>query len=744
MEHARNVVLAAVAPVLCLTLAGCFLIPEIPPTAGFSASPTAGEAPLTVQFTDESFQGTGQIDSWAWNFGDREKSTLRHVSHTYTQPGTYTVSLTVAGASGEDMATKKGLITVTTSPTAAFSATPTSGIVPVTVQYTDESVPAGEPIDAWRWNFGDGGTSDEASPSYIYENPGVYAVSLSVFAEHGDDTETQVALITATAPNDVLAISNSSYDFELNDTAWYFQVWNARADYMTEAVFNIATDRGWLSCYPETGSSTGLLDKEDITVTVDRAQLAQGRHKGTITIAGPGIVTRTVVIHVTAGQTGGWKLAEVIPRHASPHLVEFAFSILDEDGLALIAQPAQFEIECSEDGELLGTETAVHLSEADDKQLAAYLILDYTISMADTALNGDTDANGVSDAIDAMETAAKDIFIDALNPDARVGVYEFHRDGQEAQRVAELTTNKAHVKDRIDAIREGGVLDFPAESRCWDALHTVAQAFGEDPNPAERRAIVLLTDGFDQSSHHTQREAIALAWERGIAVYCIGVGAELDYAALNVLADQTGGVCYTSEKAAGLAQSFERVIDNLAGQYVLRWATLRRTEAPFVPAFSLALAGNTLRHRGIDAYVPADYDGDPLAGTLSFTLSEDVSRTAAILRAVYVPRHVTRISLSFGSPHACAVSLVEAADGGIAAGWSLSQEDDPDAGLRHIHVESPDPSDIFTAIPYAAFGPILRFDFDTVESDITALFDSAPVIDSSIYEAGQSFELEWP
>ena len=67
-----------------------------PPAANFSATPEAGEAPLTVQFRDRS---TGAIDSRWWSFGD-SGSTLRNPSHTYYNEGIYTVCLTVTGPGG--------------------------------------------------------------------------------------------------------------------------------------------------------------------------------------------------------------------------------------------------------------------------------------------------------------------------------------------------------------------------------------------------------------------------------------------------------------------------------------------------------------------------------------------------------------------------------------------------------------------------------------------------------------------
>jgi len=62
------------------------------------------------------------------------------------------------------------------NPIAGFSADPTSGSVPLTVQFSDMS--SGAPV-SWLWTFGDGGTSFEQNPSYTYSYPGSYTVSLT-------------------------------------------------------------------------------------------------------------------------------------------------------------------------------------------------------------------------------------------------------------------------------------------------------------------------------------------------------------------------------------------------------------------------------------------------------------------------------------------------------------------------------------------------------------------------------------
>jgi len=83
----------------------------IAPTADFAADPVSGPAPLAVQFTDTS---VGSPTSWEWDFRDDGvvDSTEQSPEFTYSDPGTYTVTLTVANALGGDSETKTNLVTV--------------------------------------------------------------------------------------------------------------------------------------------------------------------------------------------------------------------------------------------------------------------------------------------------------------------------------------------------------------------------------------------------------------------------------------------------------------------------------------------------------------------------------------------------------------------------------------------------------------------------------------------------------
>jgi PKD repeat protein len=161
-------------------------------TAGFIGSPTSGERPLTVVFTNTS---TGDFSTSSWDFGDGITSSVGSPTHTYTTAGVYTVSLTVSGLGGADNLTRTSYISVSNVPVAAvFTGTPTLGVLPLNVNFTNGST--GDYTTS-AWDFGDGGSSTETSPSYTYTTAGIYTVTLTVSGPGGTDTHTRTSYITA-------------------------------------------------------------------------------------------------------------------------------------------------------------------------------------------------------------------------------------------------------------------------------------------------------------------------------------------------------------------------------------------------------------------------------------------------------------------------------------------------------------------------------------------------------------------
>ena len=162
--------------------------------ASFTNTPRTAIAPATVVFTDTS---TGDNTLWQWDFGDGASSTEQHPSHSYTTPGSYTVTLTVQGADGADTYALPQAVQIYQPAQANFVASPLGGVAPLQVTFTDQS--SGD-ISAWSWEFGDGEGSVVQNPVHLYQTPGVYSVTLRVNGAGGESTRTQPAYITVSAP----------------------------------------------------------------------------------------------------------------------------------------------------------------------------------------------------------------------------------------------------------------------------------------------------------------------------------------------------------------------------------------------------------------------------------------------------------------------------------------------------------------------------------------------------------------
>ena len=167
---------------------------DTPPRASFAAIPTTGLYPLTVAFTDTS---TGTITACVWAFGDGLTSTLASPTHIYTSDGVYTVTLTINGPGGTDTFTRTNYITIYTPAHASFSASPTAGIAPQRVVFTNTST--GD-YTTCLWNFGDGLTSTLQNPDHTYSSAGNYTVTLAISGLGGSDVLTHPNYITVRRP----------------------------------------------------------------------------------------------------------------------------------------------------------------------------------------------------------------------------------------------------------------------------------------------------------------------------------------------------------------------------------------------------------------------------------------------------------------------------------------------------------------------------------------------------------------
>jgi len=185
-----------------------------PPTADFAFSPAQPEVGELVQFTDRSHDPDGEIVEWLWDFGDGETSTLRSPTHAYSAAGIYAVRLTVTDDSGLTSIPAVKEITVGTPPQADFAFSPAQPGVGELVQFTDRSHDPDGEIVSWEWDFGDGTTSAERSPSHTYAEGGTYTVRLTVTDNDGlsSSTTKQVRVGIPAAEVEVHAFPNPAAD----------------------------------------------------------------------------------------------------------------------------------------------------------------------------------------------------------------------------------------------------------------------------------------------------------------------------------------------------------------------------------------------------------------------------------------------------------------------------------------------------------------------------------------------------
>ncbi|MBI1317664.1 MAG: PKD domain-containing protein [Candidatus Hydrogenedens sp.] len=218
-----------------------YIIVEGPLTADFTSDVQEGFAPLTVTFEDTSSQVPQEILTRLWRFGDGSTSDEEAPEHTFENPGSYDVSLTVTTASESSTETKADYIVVNAPepPVAEFSAAPTEGRAPLAVSFTNESE-AGDGDDLeFAWEFGDGGTDSEENPEYVYDRLGTYSVSLTATTSLGSSSETKVDLIRVRTADQTFGSSgvDEAYGLAMDATSRYVMAGVTRGEADTLDVF---------------------------------------------------------------------------------------------------------------------------------------------------------------------------------------------------------------------------------------------------------------------------------------------------------------------------------------------------------------------------------------------------------------------------------------------------------------------------------------------------------------------------
>ena len=178
--------------------------PPSVPTASFTATSTSGTLSQTFQFTDTSSSTNCPISRWLWSFGDGDTSVNQNPIYTFTKTcsiytgnRTFPVTLTVYTSDGTQATTINNIVTGPPVPVSSFTATPTSGPAPLSVQFNDAS--SNSPT-IWYWQFGDGTTSTQQNPVHNYTISGVYTVTMGASISQTCNPPVATNTITVLSP----------------------------------------------------------------------------------------------------------------------------------------------------------------------------------------------------------------------------------------------------------------------------------------------------------------------------------------------------------------------------------------------------------------------------------------------------------------------------------------------------------------------------------------------------------------
>ncbi len=189
MKPQRYLLLTALTALTILGLTGCRSTPvEVLGVEG----PDSLQVNQSGTFTATINEDAKPPVEFSWDFGDGSTGSGNPVTHAYTEPGTYTVTVTASNRGGKSTSTGSTSVVVYRPPVPAeiisITANPMQPDTRTAVRFS-ANVRGDQPI-TYQWNFGDGSTGSGASPTHTYTEPGTYTVTLNVSNEAGSDSRT--------------------------------------------------------------------------------------------------------------------------------------------------------------------------------------------------------------------------------------------------------------------------------------------------------------------------------------------------------------------------------------------------------------------------------------------------------------------------------------------------------------------------------------------------------------------------
>jgi len=165
------------------------------PAVSASATPSAGDVGVPVDFASHVVSDSAPPFTYAWSFGDHSSGSGTSPSHAFAAAGTYTVVLNATNAD-HVTATARLVVTVAQAPSALAAVSP-SASGPGALLTFYGNVTGGEAPFTFSWEFGDGTGSALPYPQHAYTATGTYTAEVWVNDSAGGSTHATVKVTVA-------------------------------------------------------------------------------------------------------------------------------------------------------------------------------------------------------------------------------------------------------------------------------------------------------------------------------------------------------------------------------------------------------------------------------------------------------------------------------------------------------------------------------------------------------------------
>ncbi|HET7437334.1 MAG TPA: PKD domain-containing protein [Thermoanaerobaculia bacterium] len=584
-------------------------------------SPQSGT--LEPRFVDTSGRGDADVARYDWDFGDGTTSTERDPLHTYGNPGTYDVTLTVTDAENR---TSRRTIAYTAIGVAAadFTITPSPGDEGALIVFTDTSSTSFGDIVRSDWSFGDGqSVENRLSQGHRYADNGVYTVTHTVTNARGAISNVKK---TVTIRN-VAPTANAGPDL----TFYRLENWPMQSTLFSEPG---EIDVQSLRCEWDFGD--GNHATTGCGSAPPHAYAAAGTYTVTLTVidkdggSGTDTAQYTVLRRIPSLVYGGARAVvanqpvalRAVLRDADINLplagrtITFAFgsqrvsAVTDANGAAVATIvydgaefPASVSLSFDGDADYQAATGSAKIACSEERAIDAVLVADMSDSMF----------HGVGEV-----RAASRIFIDSLNPASdQAGVVMFQ---------SQVTTLAPLSRD-FDAARAAVDRFYTCcATNLAGGINVAAQMLnGPAHTPDATKVIVLISDG----EADLQEAAIAADAAHAAGIRIISV----------IIAPGPDGVPLMRRIASSTADYYEASL----------WSDLRSIYVSLVPSLCeianqppVALAGDdqrivapqttatlnaTITDDGLPAGAPVTVKWSIVSGPGSVTFANDTSAT---------------------------------------------------------------------------------------------------------------------